>query len=116
MVDQPAPAVRDYYELGDDASEAGEPFVKWLPAMRLYGFVVLAVALVAATPWASPGGWRGAAAMALVAVVTVVFSFMWVYRPSGSMASGRSPGTAFSLWWPTRRSWHCRRPSSCCRS
>ncbi len=81
MVDHPAPAVRDYYELGDDASEAGEPFVKWLPAMRLYGFVVLAVALVAATPWASPGGWRGAAAVAIVAVVAVVFSFMWVYRP-----------------------------------
>ena len=81
MVDHPAPAVRDYYELGEDASEAGEPFVKWLPAMRLYGFVVLAVALVAATPWASPGGWRGAAAVAIVAVVAVVFSFMWVYRP-----------------------------------
>ena len=76
-------AARDYYELrvGLEDAEAGEPFLRWLPVMRVYGFAVLAVALVAATPWEGRDGWRGVAAVAVVAALAVAFLFMWVRRP-----------------------------------
>jgi signal transduction histidine kinase len=81
MVERPTPAVRDYYQLEEDTTDAGEPFVRWLPAGRVYGFAVLALALAAASPWSNPGGWRGGLAMAIVGVLTIAFVIMWVYRP-----------------------------------
>ena len=78
----------DYYDPawgalveGQRVDEADEPWFRQLPHMRVYGFVVLAVALVTAYPRVDPGGWRGPAAVAGIATLAVVFWIMWVRRP-----------------------------------
>ena len=84
MADRTSPT-RDYYDLADQhdlaALDESAPWSRWLPAMRVYGVVVLAVALVSASPWVSPGGWRGTAAISILAGLAVAFAFMWIYRP-----------------------------------
>jgi signal transduction histidine kinase len=77
---EPVLEARDYYEIVA-TDDTAEPWYRWLPAMRIYGFVVLGIALVRATPWANPGGWRGTLALAIVAALTVAFVAMWVYKP-----------------------------------
>jgi signal transduction histidine kinase len=79
---------RDYYDptwgelvQGQGVDETEEPWFRYLPLMRVYGFVVLAVGLVTAYPTNDPGGWRGPAALAGLAALTVVFWIMWVRRP-----------------------------------
>jgi signal transduction histidine kinase len=78
----------DYYDpawgalvRGQGVDESEEPWVRQLPAMRVYGFVVLAVALVAAYPRHDPGGWRGPATLAGIAALSVAYWIMWVRRP-----------------------------------
>lgn len=78
----------DYYDpawgalvQGQQVDEAEEPWFRQLPHMRIYGFVVLAVALVTAYPRVDPGGWRGPAALVGIAALAVVFWIMWVRRP-----------------------------------
>jgi signal transduction histidine kinase len=79
---------RDYYDstwgeyvAGQSVNETEEPWFRWLPLMRVYGFVVLAVALLTAYPRSDPGGWRGPAALVGLAALTVAFWIMWVRRP-----------------------------------
>jgi signal transduction histidine kinase len=81
MVDRPVSEARDYYSLQSAEDTGAETWNRWLPALRMYGLVVLAVALWTAKPWLSPGGWPGVLAMAIVAAQTVAFVVMWVYRP-----------------------------------
>jgi signal transduction histidine kinase len=69
------------YVSGQSVNETEEPWFRWLPYMRVYGFVVLAVGLVTAYPSNDPSGWRGPAALAGIAALTLVFSIMWVRRP-----------------------------------
>ena len=78
----------DYYDaawgelvVSQGVDETEEPWFRSLPLMRIYGFVVLAVALVTAYPRDDPGGWRGPAALAGIAALTVAFWIMWVRRP-----------------------------------
>ncbi len=79
---------RDYYDegwyayiSGQSVDEKEELWFRYLPLGRLYGFVVLAVALVMAYPRNDPGGWRGPLAVAGIAALAVVFWIMWVRRP-----------------------------------
>jgi signal transduction histidine kinase len=81
MAERPVPEARDYYDIEGAADTSAEPWSRWLPAGRVYGFVVLAIALWTARPWLTPGGWPGALAMAILAALTVAFVVMWVYRP-----------------------------------
>jgi signal transduction histidine kinase len=81
MVDRPVPVARDYYSDPELTETGGETWYRWLPAGRVYGFVVLAIALWAAKPWLTPGGWVGAVALAILAALTGAFVVMWVYKP-----------------------------------
>ncbi len=79
---------RDYYDegwgtyiSGQRVDEREELWFRYLPLMRVYGFVVLAVALVVAYPRDDAGGWRGPLAVAGIAALAVVFGIMWVRRP-----------------------------------
>ncbi len=79
---------RDYYDegwgtyiSGQRVDEREERWFRYLPLMRVYGFVVLAVALVVAYPRDDAGGWRGPLAVAGIAALAVVFGIMWVRRP-----------------------------------
>lgn len=81
MVDHPITVARDYYSDPDLTETGGETWYRWLPAGRIYGFVVLGIALWTAKPWQSPGGLAGAAALALLGALTVAFVVMWVYKP-----------------------------------
>jgi signal transduction histidine kinase len=83
-----ATAARDYYDKdwGDfitahGVDEVYEPWYRWLGAMRLYGFVTLAVALVVGYPRDDASGWRGPLSVAAIAALAAVFWIMWVRRP-----------------------------------
>ena len=80
MADSAPKASRDYYQLGE-MDISGESWLRWLPMMRVYGLVVLAITLAVASPWNDPGGLAGAAAMAIMAVLLGAFLLMWVHRP-----------------------------------
>lgn len=69
------------YVSGQSVNETEEPWFRYLPLMRVYGFVVLAVALLTAYPRDDPGGWRGPVALAGITALVVVFGIMWVRRP-----------------------------------
>jgi signal transduction histidine kinase len=83
MAEREEAATRDYEELqvGLEDADAGEPFLRWLPAGRVYGFLVLAFAFMAAEPWTNADGWRGIAVVTIIAALAVAFLVMWVYRP-----------------------------------
>jgi signal transduction histidine kinase len=83
-----ATAARDYYDKdwGDFVTAQGvdegqESWYRLLPVMRVYGFVTLAAALAVGYPRDDPGGWRGPLSVAAVALLAIVFWFMWVRRP-----------------------------------
>jgi signal transduction histidine kinase len=78
----------DYYDpawgefvAGQGVDETEELWVRYLPLGRIYGFVVLAVALITAYPRDDPGGWQGPVALAGIAALTVAYWIMWVRRP-----------------------------------
>lgn len=85
MADEP----RDYYDpawgtyvvenQGIDAR--GELWDRQLPVMRVFGYLVLGLALVAGLPRGATEPWQPALAVATVGVLAVVFTVMWVRRP-----------------------------------
>jgi signal transduction histidine kinase len=76
--------VLDYYRmepLEQPLDETSEPWYRWLPAMRVFGVAVLALSLLIATPWRTPGGPPGAIAIGLVGLLAVAFAVMWIHKP-----------------------------------
>jgi signal transduction histidine kinase len=76
--------VLDYYRmerLEQPLDETPEPWFRWLPAMRVFGVAILVLSLLIATPWQTPGGFAGAAAMGLLGMLAAAFAVMWIYKP-----------------------------------
>jgi signal transduction histidine kinase len=73
----------------------GEQFVRWLPAMRVFGPTVLVIALITAYPRNDPGGWHGPLSIALTAILIAAFAEMWIRRPYWT--NGPRKLTAYSI-------------------